>query len=245
MPTRNQAKRPIKRSEIVAREIVQFMADGYEFGAQLPREAQMQEQFQVGRGSLREALRLLEVQGLIAIKPGLAGGPRVGQASPQNLARTLALFFRMCSVTYADAAEAMLVLSPTVARLAALNPKKGEARKLLTKCLEAGNAHAQKSSEMIYNLAKFHDAVNKVAESPAIALITEALESLFREHVAARSDATELIPHCKRDHQKIARAILASDGDLAAELSLNHLKDIVAFHRKRSPGLFDEPIEWK
>jgi GntR family transcriptional repressor for pyruvate dehydrogenase complex len=245
MNTNSQDRRPIKRSEIVAREIVQFMAEGFKAGEMLPREAQMLEQFQVGRGSLREALRLLEVQGLIAIKPGLSGGPVVGRANARDLGRTLSLFFRIASVTYGDVAEALLVLCPTVARLAASNPKRAETKKILDSCLRAGDVKAKKSSEMIFNLAQFHSAINQVAENPAIAMLTEALESIFREHVAAKSDATELIPHCKRDHQKIAKAIHEGNEKRAAELSETHIRDIVAFHRKRVPGLFDEPIEWR
>jgi len=56
-------------SDIVDRELAP--------GAKLAPQAEMLEEFQVGRASLREALRILETHGLITIKPGPGGGPVV------------------------------------------------------------------------------------------------------------------------------------------------------------------------
>ena len=64
------------------------MAQGLGSGDRLPLEAAMVEQYGVSRASLREALRLLEVQGLIRLKPGPGGGPVVGAVEAANLART-------------------------------------------------------------------------------------------------------------------------------------------------------------
>ena len=70
------ARRADKVSEVVARAIVHdIVSRGLEPGATLPSEAVMLARFQVGRASLREALRILEVHGLITIKPGPGGGP--------------------------------------------------------------------------------------------------------------------------------------------------------------------------
>ena len=63
----------------------------------------MVEQYGVSRASLREALRLLEVQGLISLKPGPGGGRWSARSSRRNLARTAALYFHLGGATYADA----------------------------------------------------------------------------------------------------------------------------------------------
>jgi DNA-binding FadR family transcriptional regulator len=67
-------RRTAKVSEIIAREIVHD-SRGLPPGTMLPSEAKLLERYQVGRTSLREALRVLEMQGLIVIRPGPGGGP--------------------------------------------------------------------------------------------------------------------------------------------------------------------------
>src|SRR5262245_26288531 len=75
-------RRPLKTSEIVALEIVRdIVAQGLAAGDRLPLEAQMLVQYRVSRSSLREALRLLETQGLIAIRPGPGAGTVVGRVN--------------------------------------------------------------------------------------------------------------------------------------------------------------------
>ncbi len=75
----NEARRNVKRSEVVAHRIAQAIAsDGLIHGDRLPPESAMLSQYGVSRASLREALRMLEVQGLLNLRPGPGGGPIVG-----------------------------------------------------------------------------------------------------------------------------------------------------------------------
>ena len=116
-------RRSSKTSEIVALEIVRdIVAQGLKPGDRLPLEAEMLSQYRVSRSSLREALRLLEVQGLIAIRPGPGSGTVVGRVLPGNLARTLTLYLHMSGATYDQLLDAWTAAEPLLARLAAENP---------------------------------------------------------------------------------------------------------------------------
>ena len=85
-----------KRAEQVALDIVREIVDlDLGQGDKLPLEAEMLSRYDVSRSSLREALRLLEVQGLISIRPGPGSGTEVGAVNPSNLAYTLALYLLM------------------------------------------------------------------------------------------------------------------------------------------------------
>src|SRR5215207_8453406 len=93
--------RPLKTAETVARDIVRdIVARELRPGDRLPSEGAMLEEYGVSRESLREALRLLEVHGLITIRRGPGGGPSVGQVEPANLSRMSTLFYHLAGATY-------------------------------------------------------------------------------------------------------------------------------------------------
>ena len=87
----------------------------------------MVEQYDVSRASLREALRLLEVQGLIRLKPGPGGGPVVGSVKASHLARTATLYFHLDASTYGQLMATQVLLEPLCAQLAARNPESHDA----------------------------------------------------------------------------------------------------------------------
>src|SRR5258706_16467421 len=92
-----------KVASLVARRIVRTIVDeGLEPGAPLEPEALMLHRFGVSRASLREALRILETQGLITIKPGPGGGPSVAAVDSTNFARTSTLFFQVLRVRFRE-----------------------------------------------------------------------------------------------------------------------------------------------
>ena len=115
--------RPLKTAEGFARDLVRDIVNrGLQTGDKLPSEAVMLEDYGLSRESLREGLRLLEVQGLITIRRGPGGGPIVGHLDPASLGRTSTLYFHLAGATYRELLEAWLVLEPILAERAARNP---------------------------------------------------------------------------------------------------------------------------
>src|SRR6476620_12570986 len=89
------SERPQKTALLVARRIVgDIRRNGHVAGDRLPPEVSMLEKYRVGRGTLRESLRFLELQGVITLKPGPGGGPVVQKPDASNLATTLLLLLQ-------------------------------------------------------------------------------------------------------------------------------------------------------
>ena len=115
----NESHAP-KTAMIVARRIVRDIDRlSLQRGDKLPPERVMLEEYQVGRGTLRESLRFLELQGIISLKPGPGGGPVVEQPEATSLATSLMLLLQFAGAEYRVVAEARVALEPTMARLAA------------------------------------------------------------------------------------------------------------------------------
>jgi DNA-binding transcriptional regulator YhcF (GntR family) len=105
---------------LVAHRIVRdIVRGGLRPGDLLPPERAMLQTYGTGRGTLREALRLLEFQGVIALKPGPGGGPILMNPEPAHLASTLQLLMQLNKASYRVIVEARTALEPMISQLAA------------------------------------------------------------------------------------------------------------------------------
>ncbi|MFD1611446.1 FadR/GntR family transcriptional regulator [Sphingomonas tabacisoli] len=227
-PKRRKEKsgtRARKRSEQVALQIIEKIAQrGQQPGDKLPQEPEMLEEYDVSRSSLREGLRLLEVQGLITIRTGPGNGTEVGQIDPANLSRTLGLYLIMSRINLRQLLDAWLTVEPILARLAAECPDREKVERLIRPFATHGT-HDDRNVES--GLA-FHDMVAEAANNPVLALILAAVGYLVTEQVRIFAPEFELTHATVHSHEVLADCILAGDGDQAAALMLAHLKDVVA-----------------
>ena len=117
--------RPQKVAMLVAQRIMRDVSrSGATPGDLLPAEKAMLEQYGIGRGTLREALRLLEFQGVIALKPGPRGGPVLLSPDAAHLASSLLLFMQLHAAPYRTVVEVRHALEPITARMATLRGDK-------------------------------------------------------------------------------------------------------------------------
>lgn len=228
-------------SEAIARDIVRRIgAERLPPGTQLPPEAKMIEEYRVGRGSLREALRILEVHGLISIKPGPRGGPTVDQVQTRNFGRMASLYFQMDGVTFRELIEARLIMEPVMARRAA------ELRdpQLLAE-LHRFDGATTTHEEYLRDTTEFHQLVAMMSGNRIMSLFGRSLADVVRDRFG---DA--LFPKSRRReviaaHEGIAAAIAAGDADLAERLMREHMTDYVAQVKRRHPGLLQEVVDWR
>lgn len=110
----------MKAAERVARTIAGQMLTGvYAEGSMLPNEAEMADQYSVGRSTVREALRILEGWGAVRLKLGRNGGPIATRPDIRSIGDHLGIVMQFEGVTLADVFETRRVLDTLVAGLAA------------------------------------------------------------------------------------------------------------------------------
>ena len=147
--------RPLKTSESVARDIVHdIVSGGLRTGDRLASEAAMLDQYGVSRESLREGLRLLEVQGLITIRRGPGGGSIVGRVDPANFGRISTLFYHLAGGTYEELFEAWVETEAALAERAARNEDRATVRHAMAPFFEVPESHGSSDTVTEFVLAR-------------------------------------------------------------------------------------------
>jgi GntR family transcriptional regulator, transcriptional repressor for pyruvate dehydrogenase complex len=236
--------RPHKIAELVARQIVNDIVErGLEPGTRLAPEAVMLRRYDIGRASLREALRILEVHGLIRIKPGPHGGPVVVQVDSRAYARTNSFYFQLSRATLGQLLEAKIAVEPVLARLAAerLTPETAAA---LEAVVDAERVELETRPD-VWGLATldFHAVVARMSGNPVLDVFGLAIIEIQAERLRRRTP----IGHRRQTwetHRRIADAILSGDASLAEKLTRRHAEDQLVRFGNAVPGALDELIEW-
>lgn len=239
-------RRGEKMSELIAREIVHDIVDrGLEPGAKLPSEGVMLEQLGVGRATLREALRILEVQGLIGIRPGPGGGPVVAGATSKDFGRMATLFFQMRGATFRELVEARLVVEPLMARLAAERQDTAAMARLGSAIDAARDAALDVDSDWAKASTDFHGAVAGLSGNRILDLFGEAIKEVWTDRVSGLMYPSDAREQVRKDHEAIAKAIANGDGRKAERLMHEHMIEFSSFVAERYPGLLDEVVDWR
>lgn len=113
-------RRPQKVPLMIAQRIVDdITGDDLGPGTRLAGEREMTARYSAGRGTLREALRFLELRVVITVKAGPRGGPVVMQPDGTDLAGVLGLFLQLRTVSFRSVIHVRENLEPELAALAA------------------------------------------------------------------------------------------------------------------------------
>jgi DNA-binding FadR family transcriptional regulator len=239
-PTRSE-----KVGQRLARRILRDITESSSvIGTKLPSEVQMSERYGVGRGSLREALRILEVQGLITIKPGPGGGPVVSGVSTEHLGATAALHLQFSGARLKSVADARLLLEPVLARQAA-EKRDGAALGNIVDVIGEVDPDPAEVAANLRRARDFHAAVMDAAGNPVLALFGGALKDIWTSRVSG----TLFPPDRQRDvwhaHREIGAAIVAGHPQKAEDLMRAHMEQFVQHARERYPGLIEERVAWR
>jgi DNA-binding FadR family transcriptional regulator len=249
----NALTRPLKTSENVARELVRdIIATGRRPGDALAPEAVMLEQYGVGRESLREALRLLEVQGLIFIRRGAGGGPVVGTVDPANLGRISSLYYHLAGATYRELFEAWAEAEALLAERAAANPRAAVRRRAMAPYITDNGDHPDDHDGPTLDVegfvqvhTRFHAIVASLAANRVLELSLQVMGQIVSRHAVMTDDPTRLRQVIIGDHRRLARAVTDGDREAARRLMDGHVRGVTgALARGIGAGL-DGFIDWR
>ena len=242
----NAARLPVDRvrrqrlADVVADQLRELILRGdLGDGERLPPLDRILAQFGVSAPTMREALRILEAEGLLTVQRGGIGGAIVRSPTANAAAYTLALVLRGQGVVKGDVSEAITVLEPLCTMLCARSADRvtsivpalqrinGQARELLDGDGVGFNA----------KMLEFHHAVVGLSGNRTLPLLNQALEGILLADVrtwVAEKDAHGEYPSAEHRlkgleaHDRIIELIAAGDGWAAAEAMGEHIERAIS-----------------
>jgi GntR family transcriptional regulator, transcriptional repressor for pyruvate dehydrogenase complex len=238
-------KRALKLSETVAKQIVDdIYSQGLQPGSKLPPEREMLERYDVSRGTLREALRILEVHGLLVIKSGPYGGPHLSEMTAADFNRACSLHFSAAGITVRSLWQARVNLEPVLARLASENLTASTVNDLTT-LLERAKGESVAVNVKFIEIGKlFHEAIAAASGNPILSLFARSLGEMTT-HLASQS----IYPPSQHDrvhedHIQIIEAILAGESNRVEALMRVHMEEMRTTYSASYSAVFDTVLPY-
>ncbi|MGR3320951.1 MAG: FadR/GntR family transcriptional regulator [Pseudooceanicola sp.] len=158
----------------MAEAIKDFVVErGLRKGDRLPGEAELMERFGMAKGTIREAMRILEAQGLVMTRTGPGGGSFVHEVSRERARALLGNYFYFQDLTLHDIYQLRRLLEPELA--ASLAGRLDEAKLGELEALIATYDHpatsAEEEREQHVASLRFHQRLSEFAENALLGFL--------------------------------------------------------------------------
>ena len=228
-----QQVQPVRLYQRIVEQIEDALARGeLKPGQRLPSERELVTQFGASRSTVREALRVLESNGVVRSRPGDPDGPEVLPFSPVLLRKQMTRLARVEELSLAELISFRMILDGSANLLAArlrTDAELADMEKTIAAMGEAIDAGYEEFSEAD---VAFHDAIAMASRNSLIQVCNQVVRgvvlSLISDKVAHARNSKALMRQSLHHHEEVLEAIRAGDGPGAARTSRQNLYDYYA-----------------
>jgi GntR family transcriptional regulator, transcriptional repressor for pyruvate dehydrogenase complex len=224
---------PVRAYERVVEQIEEAVLSGrLKPGSRLPSERDMMTQFGVSRSTVREALRVLQSNGMVQSRAGDPRGPEVLPPSSSALQKSMSRLARAESMSLAELLQFRMLLEGSAYQLAAHLRTVDQLAEMeaaldaMTSAVDVGYAEFSTAD------VAFHDAVARATQNSLIVVCSNVVRGvvvdLITDRLAHAPDRQALMRTYLKHHSEVLQAIRAGDGALASRLSRHALHDSYA-----------------
>jgi len=193
-------------------------------GTRLPPERELAAHFNVARSSLRQALKVLEIMGIITQKVG--DGSYLNTDTSAVLAVPMEFLFLLDDTSVEELTELRLLMEPGLARLAAQRASADDIA-LLRKSIKDLESSSKDKLKLVSSDLLFHRAIFAASKNRAASSLFQTIHRAMAKMIMVTSQLVEL-EHTLSFHKPIMHAIEQRNGELAASLMTDHLRDATA-----------------
>jgi GntR family transcriptional repressor for pyruvate dehydrogenase complex len=220
------AFKPIKQTraseEVLAQLKEAILRGQVKAGEKLPSERELTEEFQVSRGVVREAIRVLEMTGFVTMRQGPAGGAYVTDVNFDNLSNGFLDLYLGNKLTIPELNQVRMLLEPEMARLAAQNITP-EYLVRLERAIAAEREPSADYDERMQRMTEVHFILAEMCGNYLYEAIVNALIKLTHQIVDAVKPEDHNSLHGAGEHDAVARAVINGDDEGAAQAMATHL----------------------
>lgn len=221
---------PREKPQQIADELRRLIVNGeLREGDSLGHESDLVERFGVSRPSLREALRILEAEGLITVVRGVLGGVIVHEPDERMTARTASVVLQSRNVSLADVYDARSLLELTAVRVvASARARRGSASELRQSIREQEQTIDDPAAFGRAN-ARFHEQLVELAGNQTLTVMAEMLNEIVAKAVTAASqkapaqDSVRTRRRGIRSQERLVELIEAGDASAAEQHWRKHM----------------------
>jgi GntR family transcriptional regulator, transcriptional repressor for pyruvate dehydrogenase complex len=217
--------------EDVARQLQRLIADGaLKPGDMIPPERELAERFGVSRSSLRDAIRSLELAGLLQARQG--EGTVVADVSADALVAPLASVLVRKRELIAELIDVRKMLEPALAARAAKNAS-AEDIAAMEDILRRQREKASAGETWTEEDSEFHYAVARAARNSVVLKVLDVLMDLLRETRARALQVDGRLQRSLAGHRRVLEAIKRRDAAAAERAVKQHLEEIESLVLKK------------
>jgi GntR family transcriptional repressor for pyruvate dehydrogenase complex len=213
-----------RASEMIVDQIRVLIRDGQlKLGDRLPAERVLGEKFGVSRVTVREALRGLEANGMVAIKVGAGGGAFVTAPTSAQVGSGIIDLLSLSDLTAKEVTEARQVFELGIIPVVCDRASPQDIEELLSIC-DRGDAALAEGKYPMSLSAEFHSRVARAGHNKAIVMLADSfrgptLMSLER----VKEDHPEMGLRGNREHRQFVMAISTGDVEKATAVMRTHI----------------------
>lgn len=233
-----------KRSLRLASQIVNEIGQRkFEKGQMLPSEHEMLEHYGVARATLREALRFLELQGVIRLRPGPGGGPVVLEPKPENFASAMALLLQFTGAEYRSLIEVRRAIGPGMTAYAAERASEEDIERL-RRSLSRLKSLVSSSQEYVEENRNFHDLLALAGQNPLMVFLVVGLHQITNSSSLGIFYTDAERSYQINAYERILSAIENRDPELASKEMERFVLRSDRYLEQRYPDLMSKRIRW-
>ena len=229
----------IKRSDQIVQAVKRWVAiNRMQPGDRLPNERELMEQFECSKGTVREALKSLEVQGLVSIRTGPNGGAVLERVPYEKASELLRNYLHFEQPSGPEIYALRTLVEPEIAALA--TPRLSDEdidglAALVARCEADPETFEERMDQRIAEL-EFHVLLARRCGNSMLAFIGRFVNDMIRDLVIFKKSA---LPEQREFscanlayHRQLVEAFRARDAEAARRIMHEHMRSAEHFNRE-------------
>lgn len=215
-----------------------ILAGGYQAGDRLPHERELIARFEVSRTAIRQAMQLLEQQGLVDVRVGSGGGCFVARVDFAPVRESFVNLFALRGVDADEFLAAKAEIEPAVFAAAASRIGPGEVAELEANLTDCYAAVAAGEDETVYRrVHDFHRIVSRATSNRILELMVTALVEVADHIPEFRGQPMGGWEGVLQDHEEILDGLRRRDIEGVRRTAGRHASSVeTAFSLRQRPA---------